>query len=83
MEEFQEYHEKLRLVTDEDEKEPKLNETLIKQLVTVTKRWWHEGETTDVIYIRPTASCSPARRSNADGLHDLTGGFYRLRAGAI
>lgn len=53
MEVFQEYHEKLRLVTDEEEKEPLLNETLIKQLVTVTKRWWHEGETTDGIYIRP------------------------------
>lgn len=49
---FQEYRDKAQQA-EGDEREKLVTEGVLTQLVTVTKRWWHDGETTDGIYIRP------------------------------
>lgn len=77
LEVFQEFHEKLKLVKDEDEKQPLLSETLVRQLVAVTKRWWHDGETTDGLYYNGALlACTPENKRmvyESDGWDWLAG----------
>jgi hypothetical protein len=61
---IEEYREKVRLAKDAGTDEPPVDDAVLEQLVVVTKRWWHEGETTDGIYLTPgeLLACTPENK---------------------
>jgi hypothetical protein len=61
---MEEYREKVKLAKANETDPPVLEDAILNQLVSVTKRWWHEGETTDGIYIRPgeLVPCTPEHK---------------------
>jgi hypothetical protein len=56
---MEDYRNRVRLAD-----EPPVDEALLDQLVSVTKRWWHAGETTDGIYLTPgeLLACTPENK---------------------
>lgn len=58
------YRDRVRLAKEEGADEPPVDDALLEQLITVTKRWWHEGETTDGIYLTPgeLLPCTPENK---------------------
>lgn len=51
MKAMEDYRERVRIAKDAGEDEPPIDDVILAQLVTVTKRWWHDGETADGLYV--------------------------------
>lgn len=60
MKAMEDFRERARVAKEAGEDEPPIDEVILDQLVTVTKRWWHEGETADGLYYNgELLACTP------------------------
>jgi hypothetical protein len=60
---MEEYREKVKIAKANETDPPVLEDAILNQLVSVTKRWWHEGEPTEGLFCNgELLACTPEHK---------------------